>query len=346
MKFNIDKKYIEDGLVTERYHEKEPYVIYNYTQACQFSKAWDDITTQCRGLIVHKDTREIIARPFGKFFNYEEHVEKGLPIPDESPKVYDKRDGSLGILYFGEKGDMYIATRGSFDSDQARWATEYIREKSKGINFDQKYTYLFEIIYPENRIVVNYGSYRGLDLLAVIETETGKENDGIVLFSDIGRQVFPISFTSYEDLKSRNIENSEGFVLKYSNGLRLKIKFEDYVKLHKVITGLSRIGIWEMLRDGKDIVDIIKDIPDEMHEWVKEVMTDLLSQFVTIERIANQAEIDVENFETRKEQAFLVSKTKYPGITFAMLDGKDYKQLIWRLIRPVGSVTFRKDIDA
>ena len=92
MKFHIDKeKYIDSGLVSEKEHPTFPLLIYNYTPVCQFSKAWDEVTKMCRGLIVHKETREIIARPFPKFFNYEEHIQNGDTLPDETPNVARKR---------------------------------------------------------------------------------------------------------------------------------------------------------------------------------------------------------------------------------------------------------------
>lgn len=75
MQFFIDKeKYLDTGLVDEKTHPTARLLLYNYTPVCQFSRAWDAVTKMCRGLIVHADTREIVARPFGKFFNYEEHV--------------------------------------------------------------------------------------------------------------------------------------------------------------------------------------------------------------------------------------------------------------------------------
>jgi len=354
-KFYIDRKYIDNGLVTERAHPTEPYLIYNYTPQCQFQKAWDETTLQCRGLIVHKDTREVIARPFKKFFNYEEHVASGLPIPDEQPLVYEKRDGSLGILYWGTDGKPYIATRGSFTSEQAIWATNWFRKHvtwHKYFYYRPSFTFLFEVIYPKNRIVVDYGVYHGLDLLAINLTETGTELklpeaslDNYLIFP--GNIAEPITFTSFKELKERNEKNKEGFVLHYPiSGLRLKIKFKDYVRLHKAITGLSEIGIWEMLRDGKYLLQIIGETPDEMHEWIKKVVFDLLEQFITIERVATQIELAVMNVPTRKEQAALIMQLQYPSIVFAMLDNKDYKQIIWKMIRPKGAVTFRNDIDA
>jgi RNA ligase len=348
MKFHIDKKYIDEDLVTEREHPTEPYLIYNYTPKCQFSKAWDEVTMQCRGLIVHKDTREIIARPFPKFFNYEEHIEKGHKMPDEIPAVYDKRDGSLGILYFGVQGHMYIATRGSFTSDQALWACKWLKKHAEHISFDPKYTYLFEIVYPENRIVLDYGEYHGLDLLAVIETESGKDVLNLLpVVTPLGTPVKKLEFTSFEQLKSLNEKNKEGFVLHYEQaGLRVKIKFEDYVRLHKVMTGMSEIGIWEMLRDGKTIADIIGETPDEMHGWLSEVVGRLETAYKVIEDEALADFEKVKHLENRKDFALEAVKSKHAGILFALLDGKNYSPSIWKSVRPFGSSTFRKDIDA
>jgi RNA ligase len=294
---------------------------------------------QCRGLIVHKDTKEIIARPFRKFFNYEEHTEKGDVLPNETPVVYAKFDGSLGILYFWE-GVPYIATRGSFTSDQALWATEYIRKTNDWMELDKNYTHLFEIIYPENRIVVNY-DFSGLIHLASIHIETGKSIAPDSNYPLVGS----IPFTSYQDIKALNTKNEEGFVFHYpQSDFRVKIKFDDYVKLHKVITGLSQIGIWEMLRDGID--PYTQDIPDEMYSWLKEVVENLRKQYKEIENDAKLVCEQAKQLESRKEQALFITKHKNTGVIFSILDDKDYSQAIWKLIRPKGSVTFRNDIDA
>lgn len=346
MKFHIDQKYIDDDLITEREHPIEPYLIYNYTPKCQFSKAWDEVTMQCRGLIVHKDTREIIARPFPKFFNYEEYIANGWTIPDGEPRVFDKRDGSLGILYFGITGTPYIATRGSFISDQAQWATSWLRKHIDFCNFDKNFTYLFEIIYPENRIVIDYGSYKGLDLLAIIQTETGNEVPVLGIATPLGYPVQNEPYATFEELKARNEKNKEGYILLYPNGTRIKIKFEDYVRLHKVMTGLSEIGIWEMLRDGKKITDIIGETPDEMHDWISEVVGRMEGVYREIEENSITDFEKVKHLENRKDFALEAMKSKHPNILFTMLDKKDYSPIIWKMVRPHGSSTFRKDIDA
>lgn len=344
MTYEQIKPYIEKKLISEQRHPLDENIrIFNYTQKCQFAKEWDEVTLQCRGLILNIATGEVIARPFPKFFNYGEYVEKGWPIPNEIPVVYPKFDGSLGILYLF-KGEWRVATRGSFVSEQAQWANEFIyrpqnRDWLDDLELD--HTHLFEIIYPANRIVVNY-DFSGLVHLASIDIATGK--------SKAPDSFFPLAhhgaFTSFEELEKEEKSNEEGFVLHFpESDVRMKIKFPEYVRLHKIMTGLSEIGIWEMLRDGKDILEIIGEVPDEMHNWIQKVVAVFREKYAEIERIAMQAQMTARAFDTRKDQALSITKSSYPGVTFAMLDGKDYTPIIWKQIRPHGQRVYKVDID-
>jgi len=358
-------KYIEEGLVTEQVHPENPDVkIYNYTQKCQFEGAWDEVTMQCRGLIFDTKTGKQLSNPFPKFFNYEEHIAKGLSVPHETPIIHQKFDGSLGILYW--LNDLpWIATRGSFASDQAIWATNWFRLNANFEDFNKDYTYLFEIIYPENRIVVSY-DFSGLALIAVREIG----GTDVLVLNQLGMHQFPLlrgpfeypmlyKPTDFAALKAMNLANQEGFVIHYPNAdLRLKIKFEDYVRLHKIMTGLSAIGIWEALREGKEIS--IDNVPDEFFKWFTETKDGLNNKFSDIWHEAYKDYLDITESlgypmaprglrfhgQTRKHFADKAAQTKYPSILFAMLDGKDYREIIWKMIRPRGQQTFKVDIDS
>lgn len=339
------KPYIEKGLVTENSHpENEEVKIFNYTPECQYDKHWDDVTLQCRGLILDTSTDEVLARPFPKFFNYEEYVEMGNQIPpDETPVVTDKMDGSLGILY-QLNGKMWIATRGSFSSDQAIWATAWWRMNMDDTLYDSKITtHLFEIIYDENRIVLKY-EYEGLVYLGSVNTKTG-ESDQTSEFENI-RNVEHVQFSSIENLQSLNLYNKEGFVLFYpKNELRVKIKFEDYKRLHRILTGLTEKGLWELLQEkGLDVSpeDVIEDVPDEFFAWMEFKLNGLKESFLAIETAAKeQAEMAKRLHPSRKGQALWInSASTIPGVVFAMLDEKDYKKLIFKMIKPKGGNTF------
>jgi RNA ligase len=162
-------KYYEDGLLYKQVHPTLPLTIWNYSESVQYEKKWDEITLSCRGLVTDNDGN-IVARPFSKFFNYEELTAE--QIPNEYFDVYEKMDGSLGVL-FNYNGEWILATRGSFTSEQSIKGRQLL-EKYDYNRLNPNYTYLFEIIYPENRIVCSY-DFEDLILLGMIHTETGDE---------------------------------------------------------------------------------------------------------------------------------------------------------------------------
>ena len=336
MDYKTIKPYIDKGLIIENKHPENPDVrLFNYTAECQFSASWDDITKQCRGLVMNIVTGEILARPFPKFFNYQEHPCKGWPVPASEPMITEKLDGSLGILYV-MGGKPYVTTRGSFTSDQAKWATEWYR--NSWLQPTDGVTDLFEVIYPENKIVLNY-DFSGLVHLASIDIKTGKQvNHDLPI-----RKAEKIPNNSFEKLMEMDSENKEGFVLYFpSEDVRIKIKFPEYVRLHKIITGTSEKGIWEMMSTGSSLRDLLKRVPDEVYDWVKRVQGGLEDKFREIKKESMEVYSRTLSMTSRKEKAlFISSHVEYPGVVFAMLDNKNSDNVIWKIIKPIGHKPFK-----
>ena len=189
----------------------------------------------------------------------------------------------------------------------------------------------------QNRIVIDYYGIEKLILLASINTETGDEED-IQIYSnsfDIAKKC--VGINDIVILKTLEEENKEGFVLKFSNGLRLKVKFEEYLRLHRIVTGVSTISIWEYLKDGNDIEQILQKVPDEFYTWVKKIKQELQNKFL---EIMETASLDLEEYLithdifTRKEIASHIQSCKYPQVMFKMLDKQNSDQVIWKMIRP------------
>lgn len=349
--------YIDAGLVTARVHrDNADVVICNYTPACQYGRAWDDVTRQCRGLVLNTRTGEVLANPFPKFWNYQEHIQNGWPIPDEVPVISEKYDGSLGI-FVNVDGEPVVATRGSFESEQAQWATAWWRKNmTRELVTTNDVTHLFEVIAPCSRVVVAY-DFAGLVYLGSRVTATGDPVDCWDLFDGTSvRRAETIEPQDLETLAGMDIPNSEGFVCHYPRAnVRLKLKFADYVRLHRIVTGLSEIAIWERLRDGKPMDDLIDRVPDEFFQFVSETQAKLRAAFGAIDR-----EATVESCETRlwaqrkgftlaanrKEIAQHVAEKKHRSLVFSMLDRKPYAHAIWNAIRPRGQSTFAHDVDA
>ena len=247
---NKYEKLKEKKLVQIKQHPVLPLKLLNYTPKAQFRKAWCGELIIARGLVVTEGGM-IVARPLPKFFN--DYELKGS-IPSGPFEVYEKLDGSCIIMGFYD-GKPFFCTRGSFTSEQSIKAEEIYYKKYRDVQLDHAYTYCFEIIYPKNRIVVNYGEVTDLFLLAKIHTATGIEasitNTGFKCVQKVDH------CESIERLKQLDEVNKEGFVVKFmEDNLRIKIKFPSYITLHKQVMNIPQ---------NIDVLtsETITNIPDE-----------------------------------------------------------------------------------
>lgn len=354
MKINLEKfnQLVNEKLLSVQKHNTLDLLIWNYTHKCQYDKAWTEETMMARGLITDLGGN-IVARPFKKFFNWEEKPES---IPAGKPIIYEKMDGSLGVQYYdGDK--VCIATRGSFNSDQAKWATKWIQ--NTGLtkkDFPPGYTFLYEIIYPENRIVVDYKGRSGLVMLAMIDTESSIE--AFVACEQVAQNLRMSTprLITYHDVQevikqAKALDgNQEGYVFYWpeSNNFRVKMKGTEYVRLHRLITGFSTKSIWECLMNNQNLDDILKDIPDEFYDWVKAKEREMRDQFYMINQRAMKVHSWVFRMPTRKEQAEYMKEKAQDVMAevFRMLDGKNWDSLIWKKLRPKYELPFKQDIDA
>ena len=242
---------IDRALVSVR--AEGPLRILNYTPRATYDRAWNQATLTCRGLIVDADDR-VVARPFPKFFGPAEP--DAPPVPEGRPMVVtEKLDGSLGIAYHHPDGGIRLATRGSLSSDQAVEATSIWHEKYAHVRFGNGVTPLFEIVYPGNRIVTDYGDMRDLVLLAVIDVHTGADLPPDVIDWP-GPHAPRHDFGSFADLvdhvSSSQESAREGYVVRFDTGpdrphTRLKLKFPAYVVTHRMLTGLTAARVWEIV---------------------------------------------------------------------------------------------------
>ena len=330
-------KYYEDGLLYKQVHPSLPLTIWNYTEKVQYENLWDEVTLSARGLVTD-DTGDIVATPFQKFFN----IEEGKFEATEKFEVYEKMDGSLGIVFW-YRGQWVVATRGSFTSDQSIKAREILKKYNTDIMF-RHLTFCFEIIYPENRIVLDYGTDEKLVLLGTFD-KNGKEMD-VELWSQWGFDVVKKydGINDYKQLKEMVKNDQEGFVVKFSNGDRVKVKGVEYLRLHKIMTNVTTTGVWEYLKNGEDVMEILKDVPDEFYNKIKTYVQHLKYGYFQISERAGKLHDgfrygkygDVDPEPTKKEFAEFVLKQQkvlHP-VMFAMWDKKDYSEIIWNLIRP------------
>ena len=338
----IDKQLLQQ-MIYEKYvnvtkHPTADLYIYNYSAKAQYEKLWNEVTLQCRGLILDGDGN-VVARPFRKFFNLEEHDPSEIPnLPFD---VYEKIDGSM-FLIVAYKNQLIYATRGSFISDQAIKGKEIFKNKYANLTSRiEKYkTYVFEVIYPENRIVVEYPNIEDIILLSIIDNKTGSEKLENIGFTTVKKYD---GINDYRKLKELEEDNKEGFVIKFSNNFRVKVKFDEYIRLHRILTGVSNIAIWEYLKDGNSLDELLDRVPDEFYDYVKRTKQELENEFNSI--LDECMRLRRYNFNTQKEAAEYIKEQNHSSILFNMYNDKKYDHLIWKLVRPTFQKPFKQQTE-
>ena len=223
-----------------------------------------------------------------------------------------------------------FCTRGSFCSDQALKAEQIFKKKYLNKHVKKECTYCFEIIYPGNKIVVDYGALQDLFLISITHTKTGKN----INIEQAGFKTVPKIDTSgitCTEWSAHDVENEEGYVLRFiSDNLRVKIKFDNYVEKHKrnsISAEAIRVRMKKMEPINLDI------IPDECYGEVKEIIDEMSVLFKMKENevLKEYIEIQQQNSTTR-EVVEAIKHSQYRKILFALHAKKPYDTLIWKLL--------------
>ncbi|MCV0439828.1 MAG: T4 RnlA family RNA ligase [Hydrogenophaga sp.] len=366
-------KEVEAGRVTVM--QSGSLSIFKYTQETHIKDLWNDVNRQARGIIFDVDGT-VVARPFSKFFNLHERAEterQNLPW-DEGVEIFEKLDGSCGTGYFGTKGPSEdvelpirtdatyhpplpmwrLATPGSMESEQALEGTRILHEREAEVPFAGDHyrrplyelehlptdcTPVFEIIYPENRIVVDYHGARELVLLAIFEHNGEEWHPRRV---DMIAELCGFRRPERYDIDIRGEvpfeDNHEGYVCRFGNGFRVKVKSPVYLRIHRLLNHLSPKGVVELIR-GKEYGTTVSQLPkeiakdfDDVRAHVQGIYNDFLGRaYTNYNNLLKEVGIN----QPRKAYAEWVIANvpnMETGFVFALLDDKDIEDRVWKLV--------------
>jgi hypothetical protein len=107
------------------------------------------------------------------------------------------------------------------------------------------------------------------------------------------------------------------------------------------MTNLSTTGVWEVLSSGGEMDDLIKDVPDEFYNKIKDYVKELRYQYHSVSEHAGKLfdglyeSYDRELPEKKKYAEWVKQFEKHlHPILFRMYDNKEYSSYIWKLIKP------------
>lgn len=314
---------------------KDNFIIFNYNQI--ESDFYNPIVKECRGIILEDITFKPVCVPFYKFGNYGEgYADK---IDWNTARVQEKIDGSL-IKVWCYDGEWKISTNGMIDARDAQLScniSEYktfydLFMKAKenvGLNFDKlnpKYTYMFELISPYNRVVVPYTEIsikhigtRNIDTLEELNIDIKVPKPKEYNFKSLDECIKIAQELPF---------NEEGYVVIDGNWHRIKVKSPAYVAVHHLTTGVvTKERIVELIRQNEH-----EEFLNYYPKFTKQINNTKNKIDLFIENM-NSAIDKAQNtiFSTRKDFAEFAKKTPCPALMFTWYDGKvsTPKEWLW-----------------
>lgn len=263
-----------DDLISQVFVKQNPgtsEILLKYMPTVQYGQMWNKFYRQCRGTVIDMD-RMVAFHSYDKWFNVSE-----MPETDEQTltelsqrigyRVMNKWDGSLIMAYYNRHWNL--VTNGSFDSAQSKWAKEYARQYHVLDGLDTHYTYMFEAIYPDNRIVVNYDGVTEMVPLARRNMITGE-----LELPDATMSKFYEDKTFQQILSERGqygATQKEGWVVRFDNGLMVKVKCLDYVRVHKLKDSINPKGVFEMMQTNT-LDDVRASLPVDVRNEIDAIV--------------------------------------------------------------------------
>lgn len=309
--------------------EDNDLYIFNYGVEADFS---DPIVKECRGIILNKDF-EVVCRGFDKFGNYNEYYVDDIDW--DTARVQEKVDGSIIKLYYYDN-EWRWATNGMIDANKAM-ANSLLNHSfydliKKANNYrdipfnelDKDYTYIFELVSPENRIVVEYNEYM-LYHLGTRNNKTGQEievNIGIIKPKQYDISDFDTCLATVNQFnKDSDNVDKEGFVVVDKDYHRIKVKSEEYMIYHHIIENgnLSKKRCIEIILNNKELMDKFKQY-EHIFKYYEYKVAELyynVNAFIQISR-----DFYAEYSYDRKAVALKIKHHKYAQFGFKGLDNE------------------------
>ena len=331
----LEGDYSDLGAIYTKVSPEKDLILFNYSPLAMIQNTWNEYERIARGLVMDAQGN-VIALPFPKFFNLDQmpetSTERVKAVGVRS--VTEKMDGSLGILYFW-RGQWRIITRGSFESEQSSKAYELLRKYDLSYLLENA-TYLLEIVYPENRIVLDYGKKEFLCLLAIMDNadETEYSYNTVKHVARNAGFNLPEGFLITDldkvlEMRER-VTGVEGWVLVLNDGTRVKVKTEEYLTLHRAISHITPKNLFEVYRVNRDVDSIASGYPDEFKDDVLAILNKFEERFYQILHKTSDYYLSICHLLAagRKEFALAARDFEWPNLLFVALDRRDMARAI------------------
>lgn len=286
---DLVKKAIE-GKDEFRIFERDGFIVVDYMISKADTFMHEDpelqkVLRELRGVAFSADGQRVISLPYHKFFNIGEKDETHISKInfENSHVVLDKLDGSM-IRTIPVTGGFRLGTRAGITNVSMQAERFWVRPDNyerykKFFQYceDAGETPIFEYVGPNNRIVLHYAK-EDLILTAIRHRATGAYvlyNNMVKTAKNFKIPCVDLLFDSSDKLLERVaiLQNLEGAVVRFNDGLMVKVKADDYVDKHRAVGQLKLEKDVLKLIFSNTLDDVLPILNDDVRKKVEEYRT-------------------------------------------------------------------------
>ena len=346
------KDICEDKLIRVKLDENTPYAIFNYQINADF---FDPIVQEARGIIIDTEIVDVVCFPFKKFGNF------GEPYVDTidwtTARVQEKVDGSIVKLWFDKRNGVWVwSTNSCIHASEASTQSgrnfqsiinstpEFKYLKSNEDTLNKNYTYIFELVSPDNQIVIRYSEAR-LCHLGTRDNVTGRELDigiGINKPKEYPLHSLEACKKAVTELNKGDFPDAEGFVVVDANWHRIKVKSPEYLVWHHAVNNgiLDKDTAYDLVYSDDFNFELFKD---NVSPYIVDRMTFYIGEFEIVKKkivamVLFARELR-DNGLSRKDIALKIKDSLYSFYGFKGLDNGENPD---DLIKVLGKSHFLK----
>lgn len=348
-KYGLEKTIQDFKLKTREYDDK---ILLKYDQLVSSTLMALPEMQDCRGLILEKDTWNVMSLAFRKFFNAQEG--NAHKIDWNTAHVLEKLDGSLIQVYWDwQKDEWFAGTTGTAEGEgevnnkngttfnDLFWNTLEIKygisKKRWNEIIEPNNTYVFELTTPYN-IVVKPHAESSLTLLAIRDltdlTESSYEDlvefgkmDGIPVVKsyDLNAKDVGALLRTFEGMPW----SEEGYVVVDGNFNRIKIKNPAYLAVHHLKGKTAEHNILTIVKTN-EIEEFASTFPERKEELykLKEGYDDLVNKLnvlwdeIKSHKPKNITPAEKKRYAMKVFEVCVNDLKPFTGMCFGLAEGK------------------------
>lgn len=307
---------------------------------CDYVEFWDSfdgIYRHCRSIVIDVENDEIVILPFDKFFNLNEieetnenvvrqKISEALKNEFSDIDITNKLDGSMQCARY-YKGNFIMSGSQSINPEQS-WR---LKDGYSMLNDDYKkllrsfpnHTFIFEYISKEDVHVVNYNEdMYGLHLIGARNVKTGLSSTHKIL--KVLAENYNIKISERHNISFDEMLNSlskyksnekEGYVIhisKLNEDFFVKIKCDDYVQMHKILSAISSVNLIIKSIGNDTFDDLLSKVPEVYRGRVLELANKVFKYNAILTKTFNDFCTKVDGIEGELKDKMIWITTNVP----------------------------------